>query len=187
MSSNIEYIGTKGLFQEAVKADPEISERTIRFYIAEGLISAPSAKSGTSKLFDVSHLYTLLVTRKLSREGLPLKAIKQLITGKDFSWLEKVAKERVKIFTSDKELHKYAQEFPLENEEVMVLSDPEVREAYLQSKLIKPIPEVWQRYQIAPGIELHLSNKLNKEEISELTEKCRQKLEQFLAERLIGG
>lgn len=141
-----EYIGVRGLAEAAERVLREMNpgeqpkgtvsdypnERTIRFYLSEGLLPTPTEKRGPASLFNYRHLITLLVIKKLQSEGLPISVIKSLLAGREIDDLEKLLRERVKVFTDRTELETFIESSGKgEGEEVMVMSDPKLREDYL--------------------------------------------------------
>src|ERR1044071_8719113 len=86
------YVGVAELADEAAKILAEIGpaqergtvsevpdERTIRYYLSEGLLSPAEEKQGTASVFGYRHLLQLLVVKKLQAEGLPIRAIREQI------------------------------------------------------------------------------------------------------------
>src|SRR5690349_24908266 len=63
-------------------------ERTIRYYMAEGLIQTPGEKHGTASLFSYLNLLQLLTVKKLQAEHLPIRKIRELVAGKSEQELE---------------------------------------------------------------------------------------------------
>src|SRR5262245_30624208 len=63
-------------------------ERTVRYYLAEGLIQVPDEKQGTASVFGYSHLLQLLTVKKLQAEHLPIRKIRELVAGKSDQELE---------------------------------------------------------------------------------------------------
>src|SRR6185369_8363384 len=63
-------------------------ERTIRYYMAEGLIQTPGEKQGTASLFSYLNLLQLLTVKKLQAEHLPIRKIRELVAGKSEHELE---------------------------------------------------------------------------------------------------
>ncbi|MBK9767450.1 MAG: MerR family transcriptional regulator [Chloracidobacterium sp.] len=139
-------IGVRGLAEAAERVLREMNpgeqpkgtvsdypnERTIRFYLSEGLLPTPTEKRGPASLFNYRHLITLLVIKKLQSEGLPISVIKSLLAGREIDDLEKLLRERVKVFTDRTELETFIESSGKgEGEEVMVMSDPKLREDYL--------------------------------------------------------
>src|SRR5690349_18785693 len=53
--------------------------RTIRYYLAEGLLPQPIDKRGLKSIFIYRHLLILLAIKKLQSDGLPINVIKTLI------------------------------------------------------------------------------------------------------------
>lgn len=65
-------------------------ERTIRYYLAEGLLSAAEEKQGTASVFGYIHLLQLLVVKKLQAEHLPIRKIRELVHGRSARELERL-------------------------------------------------------------------------------------------------
>src|SRR4028118_1550782 len=65
-------------------------ERTLRYYLAEGLLSPASDKQGTASVFGYVHLLQLLVVKKLQSEHLPIRKIKELVDGRTERELERL-------------------------------------------------------------------------------------------------
>src|SRR4026207_2457490 len=63
-------------------------ERTIRYYLAEGLIQTPEEKQGTASVFSYLKLLQLLTGKKLQAEHLPIRKIRELVAGKSEQELE---------------------------------------------------------------------------------------------------
>lgn len=98
------YVGVAGLAEEAARILAESGaarqgrgtvtelpdERTVRYYLAEGLIPPAEEKQGTASVFEFRHLLQLLVVKKLQAEGLPIRAIRELVTGKTERQLERL-------------------------------------------------------------------------------------------------
>src|SRR6188472_419912 len=58
-----------------LERETEISARTIRYYITEGMLP-PAYGRGPSATYDLGHLLRLQMIGRLKREGLPLQDIK---------------------------------------------------------------------------------------------------------------
>ena len=63
-------------------------ERTIRYYMAEGLIQTPEEKQGTASVFGYLNLLQLVTVKKLQAEHLPIRKIRELVAGKSEQELE---------------------------------------------------------------------------------------------------
>jgi DNA-binding transcriptional MerR regulator len=63
-------------------------ERTIRYYMAEGLVQTPEEKQGTASVFGYLNLLQLLTVKKLQAEHLPIRKIRELVAGKSEQELE---------------------------------------------------------------------------------------------------
>lgn len=202
---NVEYTGVRELARAAehflrstgtsqekgtVKDFP--NERTIRYYITEGLLDQAIEKRGVTSIFGYEHLLTLLVIKKLQSDGLPISVIKTLITGRSVEELETLFGEEVHTFTSESELEDFRRSIGhTDDNEVQRVALPmaaapppeppkkNAAKRYLESLLLdprrkeEPVPPPlaaapatpprpaatsdWRRYEIVPGVELHIS------------------------------
>ena len=107
-----EFIGVKELSDAAVEILREVgpsqekgtvaeypNERTVRYYLSEGLLPTPSDKRSQASVFGYEHLLTLLAIKKLQADGLPINVIRTLLDGKDVDDLEGLLDERMTQFT----------------------------------------------------------------------------------------
>ena len=62
-------------------------ERTIRYYLSEGLIESPGEKQGTASVFGYLNLLQLVAV-KLQAEHLPIRKIRELVADKSEQELE---------------------------------------------------------------------------------------------------
>src|SRR5215213_4015611 len=65
-------------------------ERTVRYYLTEGLVSPAEEKQGTASVFGYRHLLQLLVVKKLQSEHLPIRKIRDLVDGRTERELERL-------------------------------------------------------------------------------------------------
>src|SRR5690349_21320593 len=77
-----------GLEQERGTVTSVPDERTIRYYMAEGLIQTPGERQGTASVFGYLNLLQLLTVKKLQAEHLPIRKIRELVAGKSEPELE---------------------------------------------------------------------------------------------------
>jgi len=63
-------------------------ERTIRYYLAEGLIQPVDERQGTASVFAYVHLLQLVAVKKLQAEHFPIRKIRELVAGKSEHELE---------------------------------------------------------------------------------------------------
>src|SRR6185503_5633851 len=54
-------------------------ERTIRYYLAEGLIQPADERQGTASVFGYLHLLQVVAVKKLQAEHLPIRKIRELV------------------------------------------------------------------------------------------------------------
>lgn len=131
-------------------------ERTIRYYMAEGLIQSPGEKQGTASLFSYLNLLQLLTVKKLQAEHLPIRKIRELVAGKSEQELElllgvgSVAAKKTRDTDAKRYLESLlapeAAAFPMETAAAPPPPAPQMREQSAS----------WQRVEIEPGLELHI-------------------------------
>lgn len=147
------------------------NERTVRYYLSEGLLPPADYNEGTASVFAYRHLLTLVVIKHLQSQGLPIRIVRRIIANRNTTELEKLLREQVTV-TTDVNDAKLAE---MKGEDVLVISDSEEIKDVLQSRLGKQANrtaevEIWERYLISETIELHIS------QTSELDKKGRRKL-----------
>ncbi len=143
------------------------AERTIRYYLAEGLIQPPDEKQGTASVYGYLHLLQLVVVKKLQAEHLPIRKIRELVIGKSEQELESLLGMGTTFGrkASDSDAKKYL-------ESLLMSSQPPVEygraaSAPKQKRGMTSVPETtqprsgdsggaWQRIEIEPGLELHI-------------------------------
>lgn len=144
------------------------AERTIRYYLAEGLIQPPDEKQGTASVYEYVHLLQLVVVKKLQAEHLPIRKIRELVIDKSEHELESLLGMGITYGrkASDSEAKKYLES--LLTSSMQPLSDvtgPET--APRQKRGMTSVPNTtqprsmdsggaWQRIEIEPGLELHV-------------------------------
>jgi len=131
-------------------------ERTIRYYMAEGLIQTPGEKQGTASLFSYLNLLQLLTVKKLQAEHLPIRKIRELVAGKSEQELEmllgvgSVAAKKSRETDAKRYLESLlapeSAAFPMET---AAAPPPPAPQMLVQSAS-------WQRVEIEPGLELHV-------------------------------
>ena len=126
------------------------NERTIPYYITEGLLDQAIEKRGVTSIFGYEHLLTLLVIKKLQSDGLPISVIKSLIAGRSVEELEKLFGEEVHTFTNERELEDFRRSIGHTDEsevqrvapsQISAPPEPPKKNAakeYLESLLFKP-------------------------------------------------
>ena len=84
----------------------DVTARTIRYYVSEGLL-APPEKGGRGATYNDEHLARLLLIKRLKEEYLPLQEIVTLLRGLDrrevFGLLEQKKKSRTRTRSAAKQ------------------------------------------------------------------------------------
>ena len=127
-------------------------ERTIRYYMAEGLVQTPEEKQGTASVFGYVNLLQLLTVKKLQAEHLPIRKIRELVAGKNEQELETMLGVRGGPGRKT-EAKRYL--------ETLLASAPS--QPLMETSAAPPPPQAaavqspsWQRVEIEPGLELHV-------------------------------
>jgi DNA-binding transcriptional MerR regulator len=84
------HLAELGLVQERGTVTDVPDERTIRYYLSEGLIQPAEKKQGTASVFSYLHLLQLLVVKKLQADHLPIRKIRELVAGRNERQLERL-------------------------------------------------------------------------------------------------
>jgi len=136
-------------------------ERTIRYYLAEGLIQPADEKQGTASVFIYKHLLQLVVVKKLQAEHLPIRKIRELVTDKDEQQLESLLGVTASTHngTDDKAAKRYLESLLAPSMSVTSMKSAAYETAPLSSAPEPPQTDSsvsWQRVEIEPGLELHI-------------------------------
>ena len=125
-------------------------ERTIRYYLAEGLIQTPEERQGTAAVFSYRNLLQLLTVKKLQAEHLPIRKIRELVAGKSEQELETLLGVRGPSGKKT-EAKRYLESLlaPAPSASLMDAAAPPAQH-------LDASPPSWQRVEIEPGLELHV-------------------------------
>ena len=126
-------------------------ERTIRYYMAEGLVQTPEEKQGTASVFGYLNLLQLLTVKKLQAEHLPIRKIRELVAGKSEQELETL----LGIGSTPKKSRDTEAKRYLES---LLAPTPVLEAAPPRQAATAPADQSqsWQRVEIEPGLELHI-------------------------------
>ena len=150
-----EVLAEMGLEQARGTVTSVPDERTIRYYMAEGLVQTPEERQGTASVFGYINLLQLLTVKKMQAEHLPIRKIRELVAGKSEQELETLlgigstATKR----SRETEAKRYLESL------LAPTSAPPA--AHLKEAAAAPPQQTdqsqsWQRVEIEPGLELHI-------------------------------
>ena len=136
------------------------SDRTIRFYTANGLVDKPAAREGTHALYGYRHLLQVLAVKYLQSHYYPLVKIRSLVQNVGNRELEMLIPE----FASGTATHRA---YTREDRKIVERSfrsqgsAPSPSAAVSVSREVEPDPssarlDAWHRLEIGPGIELNV-------------------------------
>ena len=171
------YVGVAGLAVEAAKilsgsglaqgrgTVTEVpDERTVRYYLTEGLIPPAEEKQGTASVFGYRHLLQLLVVKKLQAEHLPIRKIRDLVHGRTERELERLLGAEGSAASKKNEALSYLEQLltkptaqqsaPPQPAALSVMSPPAPAPQSLSSSAGGA--GTWSRVELEPGLELHV-------------------------------
>jgi len=161
---------------EELAEQAETSVRTIRYYISEGLLPKPQGR-GRSTLYTAEHLQRLRLIRGLITQRVPLHEIRSQITALSSNDLDDLLED---TRTRQAEEHSARASSPKEYLSSLLAraredrQSPRIQQAAKLEILASPAGLVhepqgtykdsWNRYELAPGVELHVSRSAEKRE-----------------------
>lgn len=161
-------LAESGFAQERGTVSEMPDERTVRYYLTEGLIPPADEKQGTASVFGYRHLVQLLVVKKLQAEHLSIRKIRELVEGRSERELEKllglegshtVRNEALSyleklLTTSTSSTHA-----PHTIKRSAMMSAPlsaAAASSSPQSSQTSMLGGTWSRIELEPGLELHV-------------------------------
>ena len=130
-------------------------ERTIRYYMAEGLVQTPEERQGTASVFGYINLLQLLTVKKLQAEHLPIRKIRELVAGKSEQELETLLGIGTTAAKKSRETEakRYLESLLAPTSSPAPLP---LKEALAAPPQQTDQSQSWQRVEIEPGLELHI-------------------------------
>jgi DNA-binding transcriptional MerR regulator len=178
------FVGVAELTQEAARVLAQTAytqdrgtvsevpdERTVRYYLSEGLLSPAAGKQGTASVFVYRHLLQLLVVKKLQAEHLPIRVIREMVSGRSERQLERLLgseADRGKGRAAGNEALDYLESLLADASPAAGTSSraPAASPARIPPPLPPPPPppapsrhaggDTWARVEIEPGLEVHI-------------------------------
>jgi DNA-binding transcriptional MerR regulator len=119
----------------------DVSARTVRYYVQRGLLPAPEFR-GKDTAYGPEHLSRLRAIKRLQQERLPLEEIAARLAGASPAVIERLVDAEADCSAA-----------------VTMQAAPTTPSSGSESTAIPPLVtggERWERFAIAPGLELHL-------------------------------
>ena len=156
-----------GPMQERGTVSEVPDERTVRYYLTEGLLSPAEEKQGTASVFGYLHLLQLLAVKNLQAQHLPIRKIRELVESRSEHDLERL------LGIEPKQAGKHAALSYLESLLTQTRSLPppappaaKFSASAAQSNVVpSAAPQTaaqgratgtWERIELEPGLELHI-------------------------------
>ena len=149
------------LAQASCQLGEDLNPRTIRLYATEGLIDRPG-RDGRHAVYGERQLRQLLLIRSLAQRGLSLSAIAPLAAASD----DDLDAQLADLLPEAPDAIAAAMPPPLieENKALTYLQELPSTASRKPSPSRRPLSSIptasshWQRFELAPGVELHLSD-----------------------------
>jgi DNA-binding transcriptional MerR regulator len=162
-------LAESGLAQERGTVSELPDERTIRYYLTEGLVSPAEEKQGTASVFGYRHLLELLVVKKLQSEHLPIRKIRDLVDGRTERELERLLGAEGGTAVRNEALS-YLEKLLMKPAQSSSPAPRMLRQQVptMESMASSPAPlappsmqtsatgGTWSRIELEPGLELHV-------------------------------
>ncbi len=155
-----------GPLQERGTVSELPDERTVRYYLAEGLLAPAEEKQGTASVFSYLHLLQLLAVKHLQAQHLPIRKIRELVEGRSERELERLLGVDAK--SSDKSTAlSYLESLLTQTRPApmpppvahLSMSAPQrIATATAAPSTVAPgqATGTWERVELEPGLELHI-------------------------------
>ena len=137
------------------------SERTIRFYTANGLVDKPLPKDGTNAHYGYRHLLQVMAIKYLQSQYLPLVKVKSLIENISTRELEHLIPEISPVTAAHRGIAREDRLVVENSFRPQAFSFKSRDESHETTPAEAPsddaaMPNTWRRVEIGPGIELHV-------------------------------
>ena len=184
------------LEQKRYKVSVYPDERTIRYYINEGLVDKPAPSKDNQARFTYRHLLQILAIKHLQAQYLPLTKIKDMLAGLEEEQLEEIITggqeehSRYANIASPLNRRSFIQKNMME-EPIALYSLQSERAETIEDYMEPDTPEEWLRISVTDDIEINIrSGSIPKspEKKKEFVERLKAKLRIYLEqEKKQGG
>lgn len=137
-------------------------ERTVRYYLSEGLIPEADDKQGLKSVFGFRHLLAILVIKQLQSEHLPIRKIREIIGDMSESELERLLGPEFGISEKKNDAKSYLEGLLTTREPSRKFADmnPPRSPRSMPMPSGRPQSRVrqtgWQRIELFPGLEINI-------------------------------
>lgn len=136
----------------------DVTPRTVRYYIQQGLLPPPSG-AGSTAAYSPAHVDRLRVIKALQREHLPLAEIRARMDAVGDADVSSLLAERAAPRKSD--AISYIRAALTDKSPAYIVSEPSgVRQASLFPNVRR---STWEHYCLTPDVEVHVRRPLDRE------------------------
>ncbi len=155
-----------GPLQERGTVSELPDERTVRYYLAEGLLAPAEEKQGTASVFGYLHLLQLLAVKTLQAQHLPIRKIRELVEERSERELERLLGVDAKATDKNAALS-YLEtlltqtrpaSMPPKAASLAMSTPPRNAPAHAAPPAAASQQTIgtWERVELEPGLELHI-------------------------------
>lgn len=139
----------------------DVTPRTIRYYIQQGLLPAPGTR-GPSTRYDAGHLDRIRLIKRLQREHLPLAEIRLRLSEMDDDAVRRALKSAPSDPPRASALD-YVQKVLSAGSASFAAAPDATRTSMKRPDYRSPDRSQWERITLAPDVELHVRRPLTRE------------------------
>lgn len=137
------------------------TERTIRFYTANGIVDKPLERDGAKNLYGYRHLLQIIAIKYLQSQYIPLVKIRSLLENADNRQIELLIPAIAPVTAAHRGLarddlkiaDRAFRSLPAGADEDL---SPQDRADAVPAETDAPRDDTWHRVEVSPGIELHV-------------------------------
>lgn len=138
-------------------------ERTVRYYLSEGLIPEADDKQGLKSVFGFRHLLAILVIKQLQSEHLPIRKIREIIGDMSEPELERLLGPEFGIAETKNDAKSYLEGLLTTREpprQLRSMKPPPAPSMAMPSRSLRPRARQtgWQRFELFPGVEINIAD-----------------------------
>lgn len=140
----------------------QLPVRTIRYYIAENLLPGPGAR-GKAASYGEEHLLRLTLIRQLSEQHVPLAEMQAIVVNLSLDEIRALVAEKREAEKRERASQEispkaYVETLLKQAQQRAPTHAAPVLSQHVQASAPPAKSTTWQRWELAPGIELHISS-----------------------------
>lgn len=156
-------------------------ERTVRYYLYEGLIPAPDDKIGLKSVFGFRHLLTILVIKQLQSQHIPIRKIREIIADRPEAELEMLlGPEFGEPGAGENEAKSFLESLLVRHTPDAISAMPMIADPSHSSRSRR---SRWRRFELFPGLEINIADDFRLPSDPDILEEVIDELRRLLIRR----